>query len=46
MKRFLILFFSMFLTFNVFAQLHLSYEKVEVTLENATGVKEEVTYYK
>lgn len=45
MKRLLVL-FILFFTFNVFAQLHLSYEKVEVTLENATGVKEEVTYYK
>lgn len=45
MKRLLVL-FILFFTFNVFAQLRLSYEKVEVALENATGVKEEVTYYK
>lgn len=43
MKRFLILFFSMFLTFNVFAQLHLSYEKVEVTLENAADAVRSLT---
>ena len=41
MKRFLILFFGMFLTFNIFAQT--SYKKIETTLENAADVVRSLT---
>lgn len=42
MKRLLVL-FILFFAFNVFAQLRLSYEKVEVTLENAVDAVRSLT---